>query len=549
MYSKIFSVKQWLSDEEFKRLSLFCKYLGRDSSGSNFIIDIEKAKRNKIRAKEIIEMLEQLGVKFNADEVEKLEELLPSYDIEFFYDKEEKVLKFKSRLSIYTLFPELKDKGTKLGKVVSYSRKDKAFKVLPYKYYEIKRLFESRGLIVKPINLFNEFEFKFSGSLRPYQEEAVKVWIEKGYNGVIALPTGAGKTIVGIKAIEVVRLPTLIVAYTKEQMHQWRDSIIKFSNERPEIGLYYSEEKKIRPITITTYQTAYKHIAELGDKFDLLIIDEVHHLPADSFKKIALGSIATKRLGLSATPYREDNRHEELFEYMGGLIYYKSAEELINEGYLARYEIKQVVVELTLEEKKKYLELLKSFRKLSKNKKVSELLELAKKGDNEAVEALKLYNEIKKLVNTSKSKLEAISEILRNESGKKILIFTQYLEQAEEISRRFNCLLLTGKHSERERKKILEIFKNQKAGALVLTTVGDEGLDIPDASVGIIVTGTGSRRQFIQRLGRLLRPSSSNKKAILYEIIVRGTSEEYQARRRKEESLSLLYTSSDEDLV
>jgi len=548
VFSKTFSLKQWLSEDDFRRISKFCRYLGRDSSGSNFVIDIERAKKNGIRAKEIIETLEQFGVEFDDVEIEKLEELLPSHDIEFFYDKEKRVLKFRARVHIYSLFPELRNKEVGLGKVIRYDDSSKVFIIPPYKYAEIKRLFESRGLIVKPLNLFKEFDFKFSGNLRPYQEEAIKVWTEKGYNGVIALPTGSGKTIVGIKAIEVIKLPTLIVAYTKEQMFQWRELIIKFSTDRPEIGLYYSEEKKIKPITITTYQTAYKHISELGDKFDLLIIDEVHHLPADSFRKIALGSIATKRLGLSATPYREDNRHEELFEYMGGLIYYKSTEELVNEGYLARYEIKQIIVDLTPNEKKKYLELLKNFRKIAKGRKVSELLELVKKGDEEAIEAMKVYNEIKKLVNNSKAKLNAIEEILHKEAGKKILIFTQYLEQAEEISRKFNCLLLTGRQSEKERRKILEIFKNQKAGVLVLTTVGDEGLDIPDASVGIIVTGTGSRRQFIQRLGRLLRPSS-DKKAILYEIIVRGTSEEYQAKRRKDDSLLLIYDSvDDEDL-
>jgi superfamily II DNA or RNA helicase len=150
-----------------------------------------------------------------------------------------------------------------------------------------------------------------------------------------------------------------------------------------------------------------------------------------------------------------------------------------------------------------------------------------------AVEAMKIYNELKKITNLAKQKIDKVREIVKSENGNKILIFTQYVEQAEELARALNALLITGKMSKHEREKILNIFKNIKSGILVLTTVGDEGLDIPDANVGIIVTGTGSRRQFIQRLGRLLRPSNG-KVAKLYEIITMGTPEEFQSMKRKE---------------
>jgi superfamily II DNA or RNA helicase len=519
---------------------LFCKFIGRDSSGSNFLIDIEKAKKNGLRASEIIDFLEELGVELSEEEKSRLKEQLPDHDVEFFYDNKRGIVKFKSRLYLYSLVPELKE-------TVKYNKIEKIFEIQPFQYANIIKLLQDKKIIIKPIKGFKEFEFEFNGQLRPYQKESIERWINNNYNGIIALPTGAGKTIVGIKAIEIVKKPTLIVTYTREQMIQWRDSIVKFSSIRPEIGLFYADENKIRPITIATYQKAQRYMKEIGDQFDLLIIDEVHHLPAESFRKIATYSIATKRLGLSATPYREDGKHEELFKLMGGLVYFKSAEELVALGYLAKYEVRQVIVELNREEKKKYIELLKKFKILSKNKKISELLELVKKNDENAVEALKVYNEIKKLVSSSRSKIVALEDILRKEVGKKILIFTQYIEQAEEIAKRFNALLLTGKMSEKERKKVLDAFKFMKAGILVLTTVGDEGLDVPDASVGIIVTGTGSRRQFIQRLGRLLRPSS-NKKAILYEIVVRGTSEEYQSKRRKEDLMdNLYYYSAEED--
>lgn len=218
---------------------------------------------------------------------------------------------------------------------------------------------------------------------------------------------------------------------------------------------------------------------------------------------------------------------------MGGLIYFKTPQELIQKGFLAPFEIIQVKVELTPQEKLEYNKLLNKFRSLAKGRKVSQLLELVKKGEEDAVEAIKVYNELKKLTNLAKKKVEKVKEIVEKEKGNKILIFTQYVEQAEEIANLLKAFLITGKMSKSERERVLSVFKGIKSGVLVLTTVGDEGLDIPDANVGIIVTGTGSRRQFIQRLGRLLRPSNG-KKARLYELVTKGTAEEYQAVKRKE---------------
>lgn len=498
--------------------------MGRNDNASQFVLDIDRAKRNRVRASEIIETLSKFGIEFSENEISQLSRLLPEYDVEFLVNKGE--------LHIVP-YVYVMDIIKNLDVEIKYDKNRKIFVSYPFYYEQLKRVFIENGLRVKELNLeFKKFEFNFNVNLRDYQKEAIEKWKENNFKGVIALPTGAGKTLIGIQAIQEVKVPTLIVAFTKEQLMQWREHIIKNSSVRPEIGLYYSDEKEIKPITITTYQTAYRHISELSTKFDLLIIDEVHHLPADKFRDIALGMFASKRLGLSATPYREDGRHVELFKLMGGVIYSKSVDELINKGYLAPYDIVQVKVFLTAEERKKYLELLSKYRAYSGGKKIKELLELAKNGDEKAIEAIKIYNDIKKIVNLAANKIVKLEEIVNKEKGKKILIFTQYVDQAEEIAKKFNAFLISGKTSKSERKYIFEKFKRMQAGILVLTTVGDEGLDIPDASVGIIVTGTGSRRQFIQRLGRLLRPAG-NKRAILYEIIVAGTQEEYQAKKRR----------------
>ncbi|MFP3163222.1 DEAD/DEAH box helicase [Acidianus sp.] len=530
MFSKTFYLTQWLDEDTFSKLLTFARFLGRENGVSEFVIDIERARKNRVRAEEIKETLKDVGVSLTEEEYRELQKLLPTYDIEFSINEGKLII----TPHVYVMDIIKKSEG---NIPIKYNRQEKVFETYPYYYYDLKELFIENGLTVKELNLeFKKFDFSLSVTLRDYQIEAIQKWKDNNYRGVIALPTGAGKTIIGIKAIEETKVPTLIVTFTREQMLQWKETIMKFSSIRPEVGLYYSNEKEIRQITLSTYQTAFRHVSELSDKFDLLIIDEAHHLPADKFREVALGILATKRLGLSATPFREDGRHEELFKLMGGIVYYKPVDELIKKGYLAPYDIVQVKVFLTTEERKKYLTLLNKFRVLSKNKKLKELIVLAKNGDNNAIEALKVYNEIKKVVNFAQNKMLKIEEILNKEKGKKILIFTQYVDQAEEIARRFNTLLISGKMSKNERKKILDTFKFMKSGILTLTTVGDEGLDIPDASVGIIVTGTSSRRQFIQRLGRILRPVNG-KRAILYEIIVAGTQEEYQSKKRKEDSI------------
>ncbi|MEM1766220.1 MAG: helicase-related protein, partial [Zestosphaera sp.] len=230
---------------------------------------------------------------------------------------------------------------------------------------------------------------------------------------------------------------------------------------------------------------------------------------------------------------------------------YKTTQELAEKGFLAKFKIETIKVDLKSDERKEYLKLRKQFRELVGGLDFKTLVDLAKRGDARAIRALEIHSEILKILSMSESKLEKVKEIVERElnEGKKIIVFAHYVTLAEKIADVLGAYLLTGEMEEAKRRSILDQFRKAERGVLVVTTVGDEGLDIPDASVGVLVAGTGSRRQFIQRLGRLLRPKPG-KEAILYEIVVRGSSEEFQAKKRKTVSLDDLagiYEGPDQD--
>ncbi len=536
----VVSTRKWLDDDEFREVISIADYLGRENGVSKFSLNLSKILRNGFDVDDVIEILEKYDFTYTEDLVRTLSKQL-SKEIEV-------VMEFDVNSKNVILLPNTYLGGIyeKIKNYVTYDRQKKYFKVLPYYFFTVVEILTDLGVKVINNTGFKESQplpskLEFKGSLRDYQVEALDRWVSNNYQGIIALPTGSGKTIIGIAAICKLNERCLIVTYTKDQLTQWVDSILRFTNaSRSAIGMYYSEEKSIAPITLTTYQTAYKYITDLMPYFSLLLIDEVHHLPAEKFKHIALYSVAQHRMGLSATPYREDGKHTILFPLMGGVVYYKTPTELAEKGYLAPYEVITVYVKLTTDERKKYLELIKKYRELVGSTTFEDVLKAAKNGNPKALEALKIHTSIKLLVQKSRSKVEKVKEIVEAEvsKGNKIIVFAHYVDLAEEIAKSVSALLLTGDMDKSRREYILSRFKQMKYGVLVVTTVGDEGLDIPDASVGILVAGTGSRRQFIQRLGRLLRPKEG-KKAVLYEIVVRGTSEELQSKRRKSVGLDL----------
>ncbi|AAL82026.1 DNA repair helicase putative [Pyrococcus furiosus DSM 3638] len=437
------------------------------------------------------------------------------------------------------------DKGTVLIKgrvhipMAKWDERVKAYRALAYKYKDIVEFLKSEGVdfedhVIDNIIPSPIYDVEFDFELRDYQREAVKKFMRVG-RGIIVLPTGAGKTIVALEIIRRLSVSTLVVVPTLALLEQWKERLSIFG----EIGEFSGRKKELKPITVTTYDSAYINAELLGDKFLFLVFDECHHLPSEAYRNIAQMSIAPYRLGLTAFPERADNLHELFPELIGGIIYEKRPSELVGK-YLANYEVVRIHVPLTREEREEYRKYYERFKRYVEKRGIQftslkdfQRIVLSTANDNEAFKALRALEQARKIAFNSTKKLEKLREILERHRGEKIIIFTRHNDLVYLISRKFLIPAITHKTYKAERSEILRKFRKGAYKAIVSSQVLDEGIDVPDASVGVIISGTGSSREFIQRLGRILRPAPGKEKAILYELISSGTSEVRISKRRR----------------
>lgn len=375
-------------------------------------------------------------------------------------------------------------------------------------------------------------------NLRDYQKDAFHAWL-RTRTGIVVLPTGAGKTIIGIKAIAVLKVPTLVVVPTLELVQQWRRAIEKLL--QVEVGIYTGEAHIVKPVTVATYDTAYLRAEELGNRFLFLLFDEVHHLPSPGYASIAELFVAPFRLGLTATFEREDGRHTELERLVGGKVYEISIDRLKG-THLAEYTTRKIVTDLTDEERHEYEQyhavftnFLKAKRILLKSPQNFRLLVMRSGRDPQAREALLARNRAREIALNSRSKLDSLAEILKKHSGERMIIFTEHNSLVHLISREFLIPAITHTTSKEERAEILDNFRSGKYTTIVTSKVLEEGIDVPEASVGVILSGSGSKREYKQRLGRILR-KQEGKRAVLYEIVSKGTTEIGISRRRRREA-------------
>lgn len=380
--------------------------------------------------------------------------------------------------------------------------------------------------------------------LRDYQQEALdKWWGDGSKRGVVVLPTGAGKTYVAFAAIDKLNRnkisrpsPTFIITPTLDLVDQWRSELGKFFNA--ELGEYTGREKSLKPITVATYDSALIHSEHLGNRFKFLVVDEVHHLPAESYRQIAQSFAAPYRLGLTATYEREDELHQVLPELLGGKIYEVGVKELAGE-HLAQYTVKTIKVALTPEEQEAYDRHSQIFAGYIRSSRIRmtgpqdfQKVVLRSGNDPGAWKAVRAQNEARKIAYNSSTKLERLREFLEEHRGDRMIIFTRYNDLVYRISKEFLIPYITYRTGKDERREVLQRFKDGTYKAIVSSQVLDEGVDVPDANVGIILSGTGSNREFIQRLGRILRPAPG-KRAVLYELVSSETGEVRTAYKRK----------------
>ncbi len=376
-------------------------------------------------------------------------------------------------------------------------------------------------------------------SLRAYQKKAIENWIKAGKKGCIILPTGSGKTIIAIKLIEIINSSTLIVVPTLDLMEQWTKFLSKYF-QKLEIGNIGGGIFNITGITVSTYDSAYIRSSFIGNKFAFVIFDELHHLAAPGYRTIAEQFASPYRLGLTATYEREDNLHLDFPRLVGGIVYQSSVNELARDKHLASFTVEKRYVKLLPEEEleyqKNYDQYLSYLHKLGiRYDQIGFQKLIMISGKNQyARNALLARNKALDIALNSQSKIAELRKILSENPNRKTIIFTQHNKLVYLISNNFLIPFITHKSSKQEREDALNGFRDGRYRVLVTSKVLDEGVDVPDAELGIIVSGTGSKREFIQRLGRLLRTKPNFTNAKLIEIISSGTSEINTSVRRKQ---------------
>ena len=355
-----------------------------------------------------------------------------------------------------------------------------------------------------------------SFQLRMYQRDSVDVFYaggtSRGGSGVLVLPCGAGKTVIGIGVMARLKQHTLILCTNITALRQWRDEILdKTTLKESDIGEYSGEVKNIKPVTITTYQILTYRKKKSQDfvhmnlfdlqSWGLIIYDEVHLLPAPVFRAVAEIQ-AKRRLGLTATLVREDGKEDDVFSLIGPKKFDVPWKVLEKQGWIAKALCMEIRIPLPEPDRLKYAvaDSKAKFRIASENP----------------------------------AKIDVVEELIKKHKGDNILIIGQYLDQLDVLANRFNAPIITGKTPNKERGKIYKKFRTGELKTLIVSKVANFAIDLPDANVAVQVSGTfGSRQEEAQRLGRILRPKAEGNYAYFYSLVTKGTKDQEFASNRQ----------------
>ena len=438
------------------------------------------------------------------------------------------------------------DRGTLLlkgGVGTPYGKWDSrvgCYRIKAYHYRDVLEYLSESKLEVEDdvLELPPLEQLKGNFVLRDYQNEALNNWCRARYRGVLVLPTAAGKTFIALRAIQQLKVQTLILVPTLDLIDQWKKRVKDCLNL--DAGAVGGGENTVRMVTVTTYDSALIHAEQLGNKFKLLVFDEVHHLASTGYIQIAEMYTAPYRMGLTATYERSDQRHSLLSQLVGDPVYSVGIEEIA--GHLAPYTYEKISVELTPHEQQIYESQMNIFRSFLLQRRITlrsatdfQKFIMTTGRDPKAREALLARNRAVKAAVNSEAKLTVLAQQLEVYRNEKILIFTLHNDLVYRISMRFLVPAITHQTPREERREILSNFGNGKYPVVVTSQVLDEGVDVPDASVGLVLGGTGSNREYVQRLGRLLR-KKEGKTARIIEIISKATLEVGTSRRRHQKT-------------
>jgi len=394
--------------------------------------------------------------------------------------------------------------------------------------------------------------------LRPDQRAAVDAWERAGCRGVVVKPTGTGKTEIALSIIARHGVSALIVVPLRDLMYQWQRRIRQGLGV--EAGILGDGRREVWPITVTTYDSAYIHMKEIGNRYRLIVYDEAHHLPARTLRESALDCLAPLRLGLTATPWRADGLDRLLEQLIGPVVFQERISDARGRT-LATYTVIRVPIYLTEEEQEDVHALSRRIRAYIARRRREGWLEgapenggvpghgrparggegkpfdwtrdLARhaRSDPEARAVLRAYRRKLSIINRAAEKLRVVEDILRLHPDHQVVIFTASNRMALETSARFLIPALTAHSDKRERNAILDLFAQGTIRALVACEVLNEGWDAPAVKVGVVLGGEKGTKEAVQRIGRLLR-KTGDRTARLYEVVVQDSPEVSRARRR-----------------
>lgn len=373
-------------------------------------------------------------------------------------------------------------------------------------------------------------------ALRSYQRDALAAWAIAGRQGVVALPTGAGKTRLAIAAMLSCGVPSLVLCPTRALLVAWAEELERYG--LGPVGLWGDGERNVQRTTVMTFESAYRHLDEVGDAFGLLVVDEAHHFAGGVRVEALEACLAPYRLGLTATapPEATDGRHR-LDAVIGPVVYSIGVGALVG-THLAPLEVERIAVRLGPEERVAYERSMVPFRAFARAFHAAygpadySALVKALTATPQGRRAMRERARALDLAYFPDEKRRLVRQLLTRHRADRTIVFTARTEDAYRVAEDSLIPVITAEVSARERERILDKLKSGRIRAVVSPRVLNEGIDVPDARVAIIVAGTLGAREHVQRIGRVLRPSPG-KRAIAYELVTVGTADERALERRR----------------